>query len=611
MLFDLFACVDFSRQQQPRENPFESLRPYRKLNYRLQEYASEDAQVWTLHKGAQDHTSVLHEEGTELYIYGYCFPRSDSSFFPKKGRLGARQLARAYHELGADFIHEIKGAFAMLLIDSEKRSCQVFTDPFNVRPLYYYRAQSCMVFSTSLSAVMHHRQLANESNELNYPALLEYYLFEYPLNDDTFLRDVASMPAGGHLQFNGGVPELRHYWSPFDSLASISIDYDEEMGILHLEKILKDNLEQYQFNPERTAVALTGGYDSRANLALLGQRAKDYQFYSYGIAGTYDLSIPEKIAEKFNLKYKPIFLDDSYRENFDRYAELAIELGDGIAEANRANYVYAFEKLGQQYDYILTGLFGSEMIKHPTSMGNFISHDMKDLLQAEDQEAAFDHILAKARERKFVDPALLENYGEKVKERALSSPYINNSCGFAQKYFFFLLMVGIRKYFMKEIRVERPFVENLHPFLDLDFVKALLRTPFPWVHHWEGKRNLRKSLKTHRFYVSIIERNQPRLASMMSTHGYTPLLLQYPMLLPLMALQYRFFKKRIKARGSFNSQEDVLAYLKQEEELPALAEFFNKDPGWKPEDDSKNFIKLASLQRWLQFNRADIQKANL
>jgi hypothetical protein len=420
------------------------------------------------------------------------------------------------------------------------------------------------------------------------------------------------MPPGGQLRFSEGVPEIRHYFSPFDELQAISVDYDEEMGLLHLENILRNNLEQYLFHPERTAVALTGGYDSRTNLALLGQRAKDFQFYSYGTPGTYDLSIPGKIAETLGLKYRPILLDESYREHYGRYAGLAVELGDGQAEANRANYVYAFDKLGQQYDYILTGLFGSELIKLPTSMGNFISRDMRSLLEAEDQEAEMERILADALDRKLVEPELLSAHADKLKERVLSHPYINNGCNFQQKYFFFLLMVGIRKYFMKEIKVERPFVSNLHPFLDLDFVRELLRTPFPWVHHWQGKKDLGRSLKTHRFYVSIISRNDPRLSRMMSTHAYTPAFIKYPLLLPLMALQYRLFKNRIKDKGSFNRQDEAIDYLQQQHEtVPAAFDFFNKNPEPDQEVDTKNFIKLSSLQQWLQVNRTDIQKADL
>lgn len=610
MLFDFFACINFTEQPVLAESPFAQLSSYSKLQYREQKATSESAQVVSMHKGGRDKASYFQDETVEVYIFGYCFTKLKSSYYSRKKRLCARQLAKAYKELGDKLIHEIKGSFSVFLLDKQRKVCHLFTDPFNVRPLYYFVQDGSLCISTALQALVHYRQQRQLSNALNYPAIIEYYLFEYSLKDDTCIKSIQTMPPGGRLTFSTAGTNLQHYWDATTELNELQPVYSEKESIPKLEKLLKDNLSLYLFDPERTAVALTGGYDSRLNLALLGYQAKNHHFYSYGIRGTYDLSIPQQIARQQQLHYKSILLDQTYLDHYDKYAEMAIGLGDGIAEANRANYLYVFHQLCPRYDYILTGLFGSELIKHPTSMGNFINQDMKNLLLAPDPEQYLDQIFIKAKRQNFIDKDLLKEYEGQVKERVLSHPYIVNAHPFPIKYFYFLLMLGIRKYFMKEIKVERAYVSNLHPFLDLEFVELLLKTPFPWIYHWTGKKNLLRSMKTHRFYVSMIQRNNPELAWTLSTHGYTPALVNSKLMLPLMALQYRYYKNRIKAKGSFNSITSVKNYFQMQNTIQHDANFMHLDKGWEEEEETRNLIKLASLQQWLHLNHLTPQKVS-
>ena len=600
MLFDFIAFVD---TQDPKDsqnsNPFTSLEHYASLSYHLQESSTEHTQVISLQKHPNESESVFRDDTLEVYIFGYCFTRLRSERFPEKGRLDAERIAQCYRMWGAEFIHEIKGSFAMLVLDKSTHQYQVFTDPLNVKPVYYYQEGTQLVISTALSALLHHRQQASLPVELNYPAIIEYYLFEYTLNDDTYIQSVQTLPAGGWLRFSSEGLTITPYWNAFEQLNNFRVAYQGKAAIDQLETVLKQNLELYLFDPARTAIALTGGYDSRTNLALLGDKARECLLYSYGIAETYDLSIPQRIAEHLGLTYQPIHLDKSYLDEFDENARLAISLGDGIAEANRGNYLYAFKRVGQDNDYILTGLFGSELIKHPTSVGNFINQATKQLLEADDPASQVDMMLEKAATDGYLDVDMVRKYGDEVKQRVLANPYIVNDHPLPIKYFYYLLMVGIRKYFMKEIKVERPFVENLHPFFDLEFIETLLQTPFPWIHHWAGKKNLIKSIETHKFYVALIQRNQPILANILSTHAYTPRYLLNKLSLPIVTLQYLYYKEKIRAKGSFKSSEPVWEYLKQHPPSDHSYGIINPEKLQRGATDSKNVIKLASLQQWL------------
>jgi asparagine synthetase B (glutamine-hydrolysing) len=604
MLFDLFALVDFSDGiKTAPADPFASQDGYKALKYHDEVSNTAHASIRSLYKKQADALSFYGDDSLEIYIYGYCFPRSGSQFFKEHKRLKASEIAFGYSRLQQHLLKEIKGSFSMLIYDKKAEQLQVFTDPLNVRPMYYYQHDKRLAISTSLSAVMQYMKASNQPVKIDGASVLEYYLFEYVLGDETYIQSVRTMPPGGWLSFNSAGLELRRYWNAFEDLKDFKIRYSEAAAIEKLEDVIKHNLDLYLSGNRPTAVALTGGYDSRTNLALLGEKAKKFQFYSYGIKNTYDLEIPQKIAQDLGLKFRPIYLEQEYEKEYSANAREAILIGDGIAEANRANYLYAFKQLGKEYDSILTGLFGSELIKHPTSVGNFIDQHMKSLLNSDDPAAALREVLAKSVEAGYIKEDMLEAQRSELEKRVLNNPYVVNRHKRAVKYFYFLLMVGVRKYFMKEMKVERPYVENLHPFLDIEFVETLLQTPFPWVYHWTGEKNLVKSIQTHRFYVSLIHKNQPRLSSILSTHGYKPRYLLNKVTLPLMSLQYWYYKDKIKARSSFNSLEPIWKYFSQHPVNGKYASWFdNKKLQTVRNSDAKNNIKLSSLQHWFSTN---------
>jgi len=594
MLFDFFAHIDFHHLPESGEDPFDHHPPYHKLHYQVREEASDYSRVFSLHKGAKDNSACYQDSQWEVYVFGYCLTKLEGRYADHPRKLKAKEIASAYQEMGEDFVHEVKGSFAILLLDKVNQRFHVFTDPLNVRPVYYFTHEGGFYVSSSLSTMIHYRKARHWPVDLNYPAIMEYYLFEYSLKDDSFVESIDIVPPGSYLHYDDTL-SVHQYWNPFQALSVNEPFFNEKESLDRLDDLLRQNLALHLFRPERTAVALTGGYDSRTNLALLGNRAKDFQFYSYGKQGTYDLRIPARVARSQNLHYKAITLDDHYQQHFSKYARMAIGLGDGLAEANRANYPYAFKKLSPRYDYILTGLFGSELIKPPSSVGDFINEDMKQLLQSPDPEQSLDLILEKARLQSVFDEEIIREYGPTVKERVLSDRYVVNNQPFPKKYFFFLLMQGVRKYFMKELKVERPFVSNLHPFLDIEFISLLLQTPYPWVYNWSGDKELSRSLQAHRLYVSIIQRNKPALARMLSTHGYTPALVNHRIFLPLLALQYKFYKKRIRRKGSFRSGDQTLDFIHEEKLLFSGESFLHISRI----TNTKNLTKMASLEKWL------------
>lgn len=603
-MFDFFAEINFiPKTAEISENFFDNQPAYSKLTYTSHSLAHENSKFVWLSRYENPDCSFDNEKYIVL-IYGYIFTRIKTNQETK--RLTAEDIAKLFDENKDNIGDLIKGSYSLLIFEKAKTKVHLFTDHLNIKNIYYSYSNDKLLVSSSLSSFTHYSY--KDYSSVNIKSVLEYYLFDFDLVGETFIKNVKTLAAASHLIADKDELQVSKYWDIFDQFADTEPIYDHKEGLQKVEKLMKQNLSLYLDKPEKTAFALTGGYDSRTNLALLNGKVNDSFFYSYGIAESFDIKLSTRIAKQLGLNFKAFYMDDKYAKNFDHDADIAVALGDGFSEMNRANYVYVYKNLVANYERILTGLFGSELIKRPTSLGGYIDRNVRDLLLTENFEETFKQIIEKAKEENYIHSEIIDEYKEQIYNDLLKNRYINNQYSGARKFFFFITGIGIRKYFMKEIKTERPFVENLHPYLDIEFIELLMKTPFPWVYNWETKKSLLENLKIHKFYGELIHRNNKKLSNIISTHAYKPKYLLKRKWLPLLILQYLFYKKKISKIGIFNNDEIIWEFYKKRKDIfDKYAGLFNQQ---NIENEHlkhmKDFTQLSSLQIWMSYNNLNI-----
>ncbi|MEN8121654.1 MAG: hypothetical protein ABFS35_14985 [Bacteroidota bacterium] len=548
----------------------------------------------------------IHESGEFIVlIYGYSFTRLDSEQKTKK-RLFADDILEIYKTKGKNITSLIKGSYTILIYNKNENSIEVFTDELNLRNVYYSKIEDKFILSSSLSAFINYSK--EDFGSVNLKSVVEYALFDFDLANETFVENVRSIPSASYLHYVGNSLIIKQYWDIFSEFENAKPVLNEKDSYNQIESLLKQNLSLYLTQPEKTAFALTGGYDSRTNLALLNGKYDNGYYYSYGVDGSYDIKFAKVVADKLKLNFNAFILDRSFADDFDKNAEIAINMGDGIAEMNRANYVHVFKKITEDFDYILTGLFGSELIKRPTSLGGYIDENVQSLLLSDNIKKTYEDIIKLAKSTAFINPEVIDEYKDEIFDNLVKNQHINNEYSGAKKFFFFITGKGIRRYFMKEIKVERGYVENLHPYLDIEFIELLLKTPFPWLYNWETKKSLLENLKIHKFYAKLINDNNRKLSDIPTTHAYKPKFLLKKIYLPLLILQYVYYRRKIKKTGIFRNEKLIWDFYSQRKN--SLKEFEQVFVNENIENDYlkhlKEFSKLVSLQVWLKSNKLTI-----
>jgi len=549
-----------------------------------------------LGRGSGTHSDTFCNDLIFAIQHGDCYVRIENTTLNKTGKLTVNETVELYQQYGNDFVNHIKGSFAISIIERKEKTVKVFSDPLNLRSIYYVTSGSELVISSSLTTLANYLRQSGKTLQVYPRAIADRILFDFVLDNHTYIEGVKEVPPGSLLQLNDQRISISQYFDPFRffDLSGPTLDYTE--GSNQLKDILTKNIEMYSEGPKMTAVALTGGFDSRSIAALLGSDLPSYQVYSYGKKASWDMKIPKAIAKQLDLNYVPILLDDSYESKFGHFADLAVVLGDGITEFSQANISYAYSRYLGDRTSILTGLFGSELIKTPSSRGLFIDANVINLLNSNNLPVTLRSILRDSKEQGYN----LDRFFDELIEMVQQHPYINNDLPINKKYFYYLLMVGARKYFSKEVKIQKVLKQNLHPFFDLDFISTLLKTPFPWVHNFSRKKDLVKNVSIHQLYARFIQ-SDPILSNAMSTHGFRPKYLLNKWQLPLLAIEYFIYKKKIRKTSQLDFQHNLaIEYIYKNNDRIINNDNLFKKLLTNGQKNEKNFLKLSSLHYWLK-----------
>ena len=548
--------------------------------------------------------------GKHLCVVGEVRLRSDARpVLPTPIAPGAPLTAPevfALYRLAPDhFLDWIKGNFTIILADEAARQVTLHNGRFGISPFYYALERGRFIFSTSLAAVG--AELACHPGA-DLAAVFEGGLFNYPLGARSYLRGVSSLCPAETVTADGDglCRELR--WDVRSLYERPLLAHDEalETGAALFHRIVNEMASDVP----RVCLSITSGFDSRAVLAVLDRDRRDFLGYSFGIAGSLNVTIPEAIARRNQLQFAPIMLGDEYEHVFDQYARQAILLSDGLSTAERANYPYAFAELSAFAPVVLTGLFGSELMRTFQNSEAIVGQRLIRLNLAANPLAEAEALLAAPEGlRYFTAPGATGEIADQVRGD-LAAALTDRFGGMPpdRRFYMFLLTEALRKYFGAELQMERPYVVNRTPFLDDEFVEFLFQAPFAGVYSRSLHPTISNRYRSQYFYAHVIRTYRPELLAASTDHGYPPGDVLSP--LALLLIGPKLARRRWHARQGyreFKTEEWTTGFYQRHlvGELPdavgggvradALDSDF-RDGSWAA--NRAEFARAASLSLW-------------
>jgi hypothetical protein len=519
-MFDIFLTCDFRNEKREllAESKFSHISAYKDIRFKEYALNMPNCYVAWLERDEID-SNYLKSDTIHFFVYGSVFTNKkfQQHYSLKPHKVSLSTLSDLYHELGEEVVNYLKGSFVIIIVDEKSGVIKAITDRLNVLPLYYCFKDNLVILSSSVNMIINTGFVSNEIDNL---ALTEQLLFDYMLRDHFFYKEIRQTENARIYAFDSKGMSNRAYWSVEELYherllpAKVSLDL--------LSEQLFENVNLYASDRQKVLVAFTGGFDGRTNVAMIRKPECDFMCYSYGKPGSRQIDVPQKISKKLNFNYTPIYLDSTFEDQYEQCAAEAVEFSNGTAPIMRANYPFAYKQLCDYSDLIITGLFGSEILRPIHNLGVMINNQSESIFLDPDFAETIKKIVSQAKNKNYLNPEIIESSIDLlIKE--FRADYFDKYKNYDEvtRFFFFIIQEGIRKYFMQEIQIERAYVTTRFPYLDDDLIELIYKTTFAGMYNGFLGKNKVKRRKGQLLYAHIIQKYKPELGKLKLDRGYT------------------------------------------------------------------------------------------
>lgn len=201
------------------------------------------------------------------------------------------------------------GMFAFAIWDTRDQSLLLVRDRVGIKPLFYFKDQSLLLFGSELRTLYAHPQY---KKKLSQRGLGQYFALGYTLDKTTVLEDTYRLPAGHFLKIKAdGVLNLHKYWCIEDTeRGAYKGTFDD--AVEDLEKLTESAFSYRLVSDVPVGVFLSGGIDSTFLSAILKKRIKaDLLHITIGFGDPrYDEThLATKIASELGVRHEVHYLD--------------------------------------------------------------------------------------------------------------------------------------------------------------------------------------------------------------------------------------------------------------------------------------------------------------
>jgi len=501
-----------------------------------------------------------------------------------------------YNEQGSSFINNLKGIFIILVLDEANSRFQLFSSRNGLYDAYYIEGDDYLIASSSLEAIV---KFPGITPEIDPVALIQHSIFDYPLGEKTLFSNVSILPPSTCLTYNLKSASQFKY---FDYLPLLKrkdpLTWKETYA--RTPARFNDAVDLLTAGKEKLCASLTSGFDSRTNLSRLYNTGKDILYYSWGMPGSIEIQIPQLIAKKTGIRYEPVLLEKEFEDAYNYFGKQAVMWSGGKGTIRRANHTYGYSRLVNQSHTVITGLFGSELLRPANAVGHIFNQAFIDVLYADDQALKLSELYETEQAKCFLQHKMLEENKTDFIKR--TSEYFTGLNEVGEKYlqlYYFSLTEGFRKYFGHEIHGCREYVQILSPYIDDDFVEFILSTPVPDLNKVAFKRNPKSLRLGQAFYLPVLRANFKQLMKIPTGRFYSPSQLGsvfYPLsILPA----YIKHRRRQKVNDTFNNKKWNQAFMENNNHLATYKDHFLTRMDHVKANSDIDIAKHLSLRFWL------------
>jgi asparagine synthase (glutamine-hydrolysing) len=171
-------------------------------------------------------------------------------------------VAASYEIFGLDFARHLLGDFAVAILDARDRRVVLARDAMGIRPLYYRRTPTSLVFASNITSLLGDPDVPAHPNNQLLAELMLRRTHRRPPDGSTLFAGISQVLPAHIATFTASATQLRRYWDfdrrRYESTRSFD-DYAETFGHL-FQRAVTRRLR----SPHPVAISVSGGLDSSA-----------------------------------------------------------------------------------------------------------------------------------------------------------------------------------------------------------------------------------------------------------------------------------------------------------------------------------------------------------
>lgn len=258
------------------------------------------------------------------------------------------------------WVQDADGIFVIIEIDYNKRLIKIATDKFGLLPIYFYASDEIFCFSTHIRPLLITPEL---KKRIDYSAIADFYHFGHVLGNKTLFEDIKLLSPSSILEYSIGRNNLniKPYWDLLN-LFSKEQKYNKDLEA-EIVNEFKNSVEKRLNHLDALGISLSGGLDSRAILAAMGNKSKGVYSYTLGLKGCEDEKLAYKMAKSCETRHTFLEIKKQDLSNFTELARTLIFFSDGFYHPHESTEKVALDYLKRApFKFLLRG-HGGEIAK--------------------------------------------------------------------------------------------------------------------------------------------------------------------------------------------------------------------------------------------------------
>jgi asparagine synthase (glutamine-hydrolysing) len=259
-----------------------------------QPLSNEDQDIWIVYNGE---------------IYNHVDLRADleAKGHRYRTRSDTETIVHLYEEYGRDCVKHLRGMFAFVIWDRQKRTLFAARDRLGIKPFYYRWDGNTFLFASEIKAILAFPEV---SAQFNRGALAEYLAFGYLTGPGTMFAGIRKLMPGHTLELAEQCePVIEQYWD-----LDVETDrqhHSREYYVDTYRELLEEAVSSHLMSEVPLGIFLSGGLDSSAVAALAkkirGDRIQTFAV-GYGEEAFSELGYARQVAEHIQSEHHEVRL---------------------------------------------------------------------------------------------------------------------------------------------------------------------------------------------------------------------------------------------------------------------------------------------------------------